>query len=139
MMGAPSIVEGRPDFDTPGFGMTKLRRFPPFVYSRLGGALVHRVHAVEARWYRAMGDYLERLSSPHLVIRTICGQQFYAGHDSLGREMNRTRACHVPAPDAVHCGRCNGAPPTLRRGSGVSRQECKHRLGCVVEVGGGAD
>lgn len=129
-------TEGRPDFADKNFGMTELKRFPPYVYSLMGGMLVHRVLRVQAWWYapaRPNGDYLERLASPRLTIYTACGQMFYAG---LGRE-KRARACALPKPGAVACGRCNGTGPVFGRGLAevdVRRRDARKRIGCVMEA-----
>ena len=128
------VVLGRPDFADRSFGVTQLKRFPPYVYSLLGGMLVHKVESVEARWYKPQMNHLERLSSPALIIRAVCGQVFYAGQ---GCRRERSRSCALPRPDAVLCGRCHGTGPVFGRGlaeRAVTRREAKQRLGCIVEV-----
>lgn len=137
------LIPGRPDLGcgrNSDFGKTYLKRFPPYVYSLLGGMLVHRVLRVEAQWYRAAtikepGDALERLQSPRLTIEAVCGYSFYAG-PHLKQE--RARACSVPKPDAVLCGRCVGTGPVFGRGLAelaVRRSEARRLVGCLVEVG----
>lgn len=128
-----NIVEGRPDFEDRSFGVTHLKQFPPYVYSLLGGMLVHKVEAVQARWYKPQYGHLERLESPILTIVAACGQLFYAGH---GRA-ERSRACVLPKPDAVLCGRCQGTGAVFGRGlaeRAVTRRDAKRRIGCVMEV-----
>ena len=131
------LIHGRPDFGNPDFGKTRLKRFPPYVYSRLGGMLVHKVLHVEARWYRAVsirscGDGLERLPYPQLTFVTACGQMFYAG---MGRD-DRSQSCVIPKADAVLCGRCCGTGPVFpgRHERDIKRSEARARIGCMAEV-----
>lgn len=132
----PNRINGRPDFADHDFGVTKLKRFPPYVYSKLGGMLVHRVASVDARWWvpGGWGQYLVRLDSPALTINAVCGATFYAG--SNGRT-GRAQQCALPAADAVACGRCNGTAAIFGRGGReifVKRADARRRLGCAVEV-----
>jgi len=105
-------TDGRPDLRDHKFGISRLKRFPPYVYSLLGGMLVHRVTGVEAWWYEPVerGECLERLESPRLIIHTACGQWFLAG---VGRV--RARTCALPKPGAVECGRCAGTGAVFDR------------------------
>ena len=126
------IVSGRPDLDDMAFGVTPLRRFPEFVYSLLGGMLVHRIARVEARWYEPTqrGDALRRLSVPSVVAYAVCGQYFYFNH---WRGKVRARACVAPRDGAVLCGRCAGNGPVFRRGIDAAaelRREARARIGC---------
>lgn len=126
-------VEGRPDFQERTFGVTRLRKFPPFVYSLLGGMLVHSVSHVEAQWYAPEYGRLRRLPSPRLTVHANCGAVFYAGRDS-GK---RAQACVRPRADAVMCGRCRGEGAVLVGADRASkRRDARRRLGCVMEVEG---
>jgi hypothetical protein len=128
-----SVVPGRPDFYDRSFGITLLKRFPPYVYSLLGGMLVHKIQRVEAHWYTPKGSYLVRERSPRLTIHTVCGQTFYGG---VGRG-KRARACATPRPESVPCGRCAGTGPVFGRGlaeKSVTRASARLRVGCTVEV-----
>jgi hypothetical protein len=134
-------IEGRPDFEDRGFGKTYLKRFPPYVYSLLGGMLVHKVLNVEAQWYQAArskarpgGTCLERLASPRLTIHTVCGYSFYAGREF---KRKRSQSCAVPKPGAVLCGRCHGTGPVFGKGLAVRetrREDARSRIGCAAEV-----
>ena len=127
-------VKGRPDFRDKRFGKTYLKTFPPYVYSLLGGMLVHKTLRVEANWYAPHFGDMERLASPRLVFETVCGMNFYGG---IGDRAKRSQACKVPALNAVLCGRCHGTGPTFGRGLAelkVTRYEARKRIGCVVEV-----
>lgn len=131
-----NLIRGRPDFGNPDFGKTLLKRFPPYVYSRLGGMLIHRVLRVEAQWYQAVypGDALERLPCPRLTFVAVCGQSFYAG---AGPRSGRSQACAIPKPGAVLCGRCSGTGPVFGKGLAerdVKRRDARARIGCVAEV-----
>lgn len=129
-------TEGRPDFRDHNFGRSLVKKFPPYVYSLLGGMLVHRLLRVEAWWYAPVGqgECLERLESPRLTIHAACGQVFYAG---TGKRAGRSQACVRPKPGAIQCGRCAGTGPVFVRGSGdehARRREARARIGCVAEV-----
>ncbi len=135
-------IHGRPDFADSSFGITTLKRFPPYVYSLMGGMLVHKVREVTARWYEAKAcrcegrleySHLERRTTPRLTVVTVCGQTFYAGAEHAGR----SRACEIPKPDAVLCGRCHGTGPVFGRGlaeQSTKRADARRRIGCVARV-----
>lgn len=131
-----TIVKGRPDFADHDFGKTRLKKFPPYVYSRLGGMLVHRVREVIAHWYepdRPHGHNLIRLAAPHLTYVTNCGQTFYGG----APRARRSQTCVIPAPDAVMCGRCEGTGAVFGRAlreRKVKRSDARRRIGCIEEV-----
>lgn len=135
------MVIGRPDLVDHSFGQTKLKRFAPYVYSRLGGMLVHRVREVVAQWYDPappLGENLIRLESPRLTYVTNCGQWFYGG---VERE-KRAQTCRIPQEQAVLCGRCDGTGPVFGRGLHermVTRADARKRLGCVAVVGGDSE
>jgi len=132
-----SRIEGRPDLGNPGFGITKLKKFPPYIYSKLGGMLVHRVLAVEAQWYTPGGGgrYLIRIQNPALTFETACGQRFYAGEGL--RRSGRSQVCALPRRGAIRCGRCDGTGAIFGRGlkeKTVTRADARRRIGCAVEV-----
>jgi hypothetical protein len=131
-----SRTNGRPDFKDHNYGKSWLKRFPPYVYSLLGGMLIHRVLRVEAQWYEPASPYgecLERLESPRLTIHAACGQVFYAG---TGKRARRSQTCVLPKPGAVPCGRCVGTGPVFGRGLAeltVLRRDARRRIGCVMD------
>lgn len=125
-------VDGRPDFADKSFGVTAAKSWPPYVFSRRGGALVHCVREVRLRWYRPDYGRLVRLKRPIAVADTECGQFFVL-------RAGRGETCRVPALDAVLCDRCNGEPATFgKRGralrEGFTRRDAKLRIGCVSEA-----
>lgn len=116
---------------------TRLKRFPPYVFSRLcNAALVHQVEYVEARW----NDMGVRLEKPRLLVVAKCGAYFYAGFESFGSRkgepMRRAATCSIPKPNAVHCGKCQGKDATFVRGSlsTQARRDARKRLGCAMEA-----
>jgi len=127
------VVE-RPFGDRDSFGPLLAQRFPPFVFSIRGAScLIHRVQRVEVHWWRIAGHghLLAKLKRPVLIAITICGSHFRLCGDIA-------RTCHVPNPDAIPCGRCNGeVAPFGKHGSatkaGLKRQVAHVRLGCVVK------
>lgn len=139
-MSEAPIVQGRPDFADHDFGKTRLKKFAPYIYSRLGGMLVHKVLYVDAQWYKPIngGSDLQRLPSPRLTYVTNCGQWFYGGVD----RPKRAQTCRIPQEQAVLCGRCDGTGPVFGRGLHermVTRADARKRLGCVAVVGGDSE
>lgn len=133
-MSNPLIVPGRPDFADKSFGITKAKRHVKYVYSNdANGCLIHKVREVTFHWYEAKGDYLERRQAPHICIKTICSQVFFA-HNRKGKRA--ATMCEIPSPDAVLCGRCHGEPPVFTKGKSHAEEKraARARLGCVMEV-----
>lgn len=130
-----NIIQGRPDFTDRNFGVTRAKRHAKYVYSNLNGLLLHKIAHVQLRWYDAGGDHLIRRETPHASITTICGQTFFGGKTRRGGKVRATM-CELPKPDAVLCGRCHGEGPVFGKDStpGVTKQEAKTRLGCVVQA-----
>lgn len=124
----PVIVNGRPDFGNRSFGLTYLKKFPPYVYGTAGNAcLVHKVLRVECRWYDPEYDHLVRRDTPRMSIVTMCQQSFYLSGGSV--------SCMLPKSDAVLCGRCHGTGPNFRRGLwSHERLAARGKLGCVLSV-----
>lgn len=122
----------RPGFHA--YGVTLAKTFPPYVFGVRGcSCLVHKIMRVEVFWWRygGHGEILVKLKRPVMIAHTNCAQSF-----RLEGKISRT--CHVPAPDALPCGRCHGEGATFpKRGpakkSGLTRQEAKVKLGCVVK------
>lgn len=136
------VVKGRPDLHGDNrFGVTMLKRHQAYVFSTGANAsLVHRVSHVEVRWYVPVdgGRNLGRLKRPHVTFHSVCGQMFYVNRSFL-RRRTRTQTCAVPAPDAVRCGRCHGAPASFgphgeATRTGIDRKAAHARLGCVMEA-----
>lgn len=131
-MSEGQIVRGRPDFVDHDFGKTRLRRFAPYIYSVLGGMLVHKTQEAECVWYSPKGDHLVRLNSPEINVKTVCGMTFL-----MGRSQKRAEACKIPRKDAVLCGRCHGTGAVFGKGlreKEITRAEAKRRIGCVMEA-----
>ena len=130
-----AAIEGRPDFTDHRFGITRAKTYPPYVFGVRGlSCLVHKVRYVELHWWRVgghRGECLVKLKRPVMIATTNCQQSFRLDGDA-------SRTCHLPSPDALLCGRCQGEPATFpRRGpakkSGLTRQEAHVKLGCVVK------
>lgn len=118
------------DFDPP-FGPVTAKKFPPYVFSQRGGALVHAVDRVEIHWWliAGSGDIYVRTDKPKMVAVTRCNYVFHL-------EPGRSRTCKVPSRDALLCGRCHGQPATFgpdgeAQAHGVSFQEARTRVGCI--------
>jgi hypothetical protein len=130
----PYVIHGRPDFRDPDFGITYAKKFPPYVFSIRGAsALIHRVRRVRLRWWEVAGhgEKLVKQNKPRMTAECMCGQFF-----SL--QGSRSRTCHVPAPDALLCGRCHGEGPVFSKDGwatreGITRHEAHVKLGCVVK------
>ena len=137
-----AVIMGRPDFGNYMFGKTFTKTFPPYVYSvRANSALVHRVIRVELDWWAVGGDgdRLERRVSPRLSARCACGIFVIL-------KATRARTCRVPDPGALLCKACHAAGRNFTRSgqkrnrdgdTGITRQEARVRLGCVVTGYGG--
>jgi hypothetical protein len=128
-------MKGRPDFTNRRFGVTNPKRFPPYVYSKLGGMLVHKILRVDLSWWE--GHYWEmvRLRAPRITYHTVCGMSFYGGEPQ--ERHKRSATCAMPRDGAVLCGRCQGLGPVFGRGlkeKNVTREEAKRRIGCAVEA-----
>lgn len=129
-----AVIEGRPDFANPDFGITLAKKFPPYVFSINGNAaLVHRVLAVRLKWYDAAGyggHCLIKRTQPRMTAVCACGIWFYLRPE-------RSRTCRVPAPDALLCGRCHGQganfPGRDRSKWTQAKREAHVKLGCVVD------
>jgi len=128
------VINGRPDFGGYGFGITRAKTHPPYVFGIRGlSCLVHKVLRVELHWYRVggHGECLVRMKKPVMIAITNCQQHWRL-------EPLSSRTCHIPSPDALLCGRCHGEGATFpKRGpakkSGLTRQEAHVKLGCVVK------
>jgi len=135
----PVIIRGRPDLENVGFGVTYATRFPPYVFATSANAkLVHHVATLELHWWEIgrNGHYLVRRPRPRLIAITICRQRFYFF------ETGRSQLCVLPHPDAVPCGRCQGAPPPFGSDATAAmtaaeeraaKRAAHRRLGCLVE------
>ena len=128
-------IYGRPDLQDHSFGKTVARKHPPYVFGIRGvSCLVHKVRQVELYWWRVGGrggDSLVKLKQPVMIAQTMCSQSFRLDGDVC-------RACRVPSPDALLCGRCHGEGATFPKHgpaklSGLTRQEAHVKLGCVVQ------
>lgn len=116
------------------YGPMEATRFPPFVFSIRGAScLIHTIARVEIHWWRIAGHghLLAKLKKPVLIAQTVCCTSFRLDGDIA-------RTCHVPNPDAIPCGRCNGdVAPFGKHGhatkAGLKRQVAHIRLGCVVK------
>lgn len=124
----------RNSVDEHTFGVTLAKRFPPYVFSINGNALlVHRILRVELHWWKiGNSDYnlLVKVRRPRLYAHTACQQVKFLDSD-------RARTCMVPQPTAVLCGACHGEPATFgKRGravrDGISKAWANTQLGCVV-------
>lgn len=143
MTPAPVIIDGRPDLDAwrdgRRFGVSRVSRFPPYVYStRRNAALVHRVAYVEAHWWEPVGagHALRRLDRPRLVAHCVCNQVLFLHRTRRHDRGPAATTCLVPAPDALLCGRCHGAVPTFGRGGPLegdreARRAADATLGCL--------
>lgn len=128
------VIQGRPDFADRTFGKTRVKTFPPYIFSIRGvSCLVHKIRYVECHWYRCggHGEYLVRMKKPVMIATTMCAQ-------SWRLEPLSSRTCHIPSPDALLCGRCHGEGATFGkrgpdRNRGLTRQEAHVKLGCVVQ------
>lgn len=126
------IIERR-SVDDRTFGVSTTRRHPAYVYSvNKNAALIHKVREVEIHWYALIGggSQMGRLKQPAMIAHTVCG-------NSKALTPERTRTCHIPAPDALLCGRCHGEPATFGKHgaatkAGVKRRDANVKLGCVV-------
>lgn len=139
------IVDGRPDLYGPDrhlFGVTFAKRFPPYVFSTMGGAsLVHKVARVRLRWYEVGPTMhtLRRMKVPQATAECVCGQYLYLNVASIRpHRRNRAKLCEVPAPGALLCGRCHGevatfGPDGAGTKAGITRRIANQRLGCMVE------
>lgn len=133
------VIEGRPDFRNPKFGVTRAKRFPPYVFSvSVNSCLIHKIAYVEMHWYEVIrgGHALARRRKPFVFATTVCGQSKRLSVGSRGAQPART--CLLPDPDAVLCGRCHGEAATFGKEgagtkAGLSRQEAWTKLGCVVK------
>jgi hypothetical protein len=120
----------RPHPDNWGFGVTRAKKFAPYVYSANGmGCLIHKVQEVELHWWEYSWDRLIRREAPVMIARTICGM-------SKRIEAGRMKAamCAVPKLDAVMCGKCHGQPANFPRNKPESREQrriAKRNLGCM--------
>jgi hypothetical protein len=126
-------IEGRPDLADHSFGITKVAKFPKYVYSTAGNAmLVHKVASVDAYWYEEDYGRLLRLETPKLIARTACNMSCFI---HLPRNNRKFKAvmCEIPKPDAVLCGACHGEPrPFGKHGKPPCTKEmAKIRLGCL--------
>ena len=142
----PKIIMGRPDFADKEFGKTYAKRFPPYVYGKVGHArLVHKVARLVMRWYdigmiERPGDCLVRRDSPKISYETVCGMNFFADYlypTQRKRYGTRPRStlCTIPAPDAVLCGRCQGELPAFskkNKKTTVTQEQAKLRIGCIA-------
>lgn len=128
-----ALVIDRDSVDERTFGVTTTKRHPAYVYSiNRNACLMHKVLEVEIQWYALIGDgsLMGRLKQPAMIARTVCGC-------SRALVPEKTRTCHIPAPDSVLCGRCHGEPATFgKHGKGTQarwkRAEAHVRLACVV-------
>lgn len=124
---------GRPDFQDHAYGITKAKKYPPYVFGIRGvSCLVHKILRVELHWWRVAGhgEMLVKLKRPVMIAQANCAQSFRL-------EPRISRTCQLPKPDALLCGRCHGEGATFgKRGpakkSGLTRQEAHVKLGCVV-------
>jgi hypothetical protein len=126
------IIKGRPDFQNKNFGITRAKRFPPFVFSTdANSCLVHKVASIEFHWTDVInqGRDLIRLDSPRIIIRTKCGQFFRP-------VKKKAVVCELPSPDALVCGRCERKSSTFRKGkdSYNARRKAHDKLGCLTRV-----
>jgi hypothetical protein len=125
------LVKGRPDFRTQDFGITTLKKFPPYAYCLgKGGALIHKLVRVQCRWYDVSncGNDLVRRDEPHLTGFTSCGMM-------ISLDGARGTYCALPDPNAVLCGRCHGTGPIWgKHGSKkISRKDAHKLLGCIAQ------
>lgn len=116
------------------FGVTRAKKFPPYVFSINGNALlVHRVAYVQISWWRISNtnyDMLVKVLRPKMTAHTRCQQVKFLDSD-------RARTCVVPQPAALLCGACHGDAATFGRNGrgtkeGIAKQWAKAQLGCVV-------
>lgn len=125
------IIKGRPDFHIKNYGITKAKKFPPYVYStNANGALIHQVRSVDLRWYDVAngGHDLKWRHNPRMSINTKCGQRFFASKGNAN-------VCELPNPDAVMCGRCEGKQANFRKGKySEERKAANKKLGCLVKA-----
>ena len=126
------IIQGRPDFQNPKFGVTRAKRHPKYVYGNVFGCLVHEIAYVEFRWYDcgAGGSCLIRRDHPWITITTNCGQVFFYRSQN-GKP--KSTMCEIPNTDAILCGRCQGKGPVFPKSGkwDVTKSEAKIRLGCA--------
>lgn len=130
------VIKGRPDFANRSFGITRAKKFPPYVYSsNRMGSLVHKIHHVDLWWWtpdpRNGGSDLVRLKRPRMLAHTACGNVRFLTSD-------RARTCIVPKPDAILCGRCHGDVHTFGKDgwatkAGITRTAANAKLGCIVQ------
>lgn len=127
-------IYGRPDQGRLGFGVTLAKKHPPFVFSIRGvSCLVHKIARVELHWWRVAGhgEKLVKMKRPVMFAITNCSCHFEL-------QAKSSRTCHVPSPEAMPCGRCNGEiAPFGKHGhatkAGIRRQDAHVKLGCVVQ------
>jgi len=133
-MNKERIIKGRPDLTNHAFGITKAKKFPPYVYStNTSASLIHRVRYVELRWYEVFTrDSLKWLNNPNIMVITKCSQQYYL----KSRKGKGFQMCEIPDANAVMCGSCSENKPTFKKGveSSKARKIAHTRLGCVSEV-----
>ena len=128
-----------PRNDGPDFGVTYAKQFAPYVYSTRG-ALIHRVIGVRLYWYGLInGSQMRRLKRPAMFFLTACGNSFVERKRRLRVSEPSARVCHVPAADAVLCGRCHGQHGTFSKHgeatrTGLTKRAARMRLGCLPEV-----
>ena len=115
-------------------GVTKLTRFPPYVFGTAGTAtLVHKVEHAEIHW----SDIDGKIQNKPLIVsaKTVCGYSFLIEHHRSKRK--RAEFCVLPNPDAVLCGRCHGTGVTFKERNkgpnGITIREAHQRLGCISE------
>lgn len=124
----------RHSVDERTFGVTLVKRFPPYVFSINGNALlIHKIARVECHWWKigGHGHTLIKALRPRMIAKTVCQQTKFLDSD-------RARTCRIPEPSAVLCGVCHGDPATFGkhgrgRREGISKEWAHVQLGCVVK------
>lgn len=124
----------RDDHD-PRLKPTPCKRFPPYVFSKDRGSLVHHVKSAELDWYIITGrTTVQRAKVPRLILRTHCGLYFSSAS-------KKGQTCQTPAEGALVCRACEkrgrNFPHRLDGRDvdhGVTRHEAKRRIGCAVDA-----
>lgn len=130
-----AFIDGRPDFQTRGFGITRATPRAEYVFTKRG-MLVHRIKYMELHWYDVVDrKKLGRRRSPRISYQTVCGVSLHATSYTEQPSM-----CARVAPDAELCRSCLGQGRNFKRRnrkvslSGRTIEELRAAKRCIREA-----